>query len=99
MNWNRKLSQMLILEDKTKLTTLRDAAGALDRYFSTVKDSKMLEGTIARLMTAAEPSKRADVVAATESVLRELGHRHVLKRNERHAGAQGAAGGYAPANG
>ena len=45
-------------------------------------------------ITAAEPGKRAGVVAATERV-GELG-RSGAETKERHAGAQGAAAGYAP---
>src|SRR5437879_12607283 len=66
VNWNRKLARVLILEDDTRLITLRDAGLALDRYFSAVTKSPALAATIEALMHAARTGKRADIAAATD---------------------------------
>src|SRR6266853_1100814 len=80
MNWDRKLSQVLILEDDTKLTTLRDAAGARTATAQWSRNRSRWKARSSGLMKAAKTGKRADNAAATDSVSRLPGHRQVLKR-------------------
>jgi hypothetical protein len=84
-DWSRKLTRRLMLQDGTPVVTLEEAAGALDRYFSTVTQSRSLEITIEALMTAARSGKRAHIAATTDSLARALSERRVLVRNDEAA--------------
>lgn len=78
-DWSRKLKRRFTLKDGTNVVTLEDAAGAIQDWFKGVTPKDPVQATIARLIRAAETGKRADVEAATESVMRSLSARAVLE--------------------
>src|SRR6187402_422956 len=69
-NYDRKLSRRIVLDDGTKLATLRDAADLFAERFSTVTSWRVLEIAIERLIAAAESAGRDKVKAATDAIER-----------------------------
>jgi hypothetical protein len=84
-NYDRKLSRRIVLDDGTKLATLRDAADLFAERFSTVTSWRVLEIAIERLIAAAESAGRDKVKAATDAIERVLLARRLLRvRQVRH---------------
>ena len=70
-----------MLEDGTKLATLRDAANVFAERFATVTSWRVLEIAIERLIAAAESAERDKVKAATDAIERVLRARRLLRAN------------------
>jgi len=73
LDWSREL----VLDDGTKLVTLRDTANVLTERFGTVTSWRVIE-LIEQLMQAAASGARADITAATDAIQRVLGARRLL---------------------
>ena len=67
-----------MLDDGTRIMTLRDAANLFAERFATVKSWRLLEIAIERLIAAAESAERDTVKAATDSIARVLCERRLL---------------------
>jgi len=74
---SHKLAHVLVLDDGTKLVTLRDAANVLTERFGTVTSWRVIE-LIEQLMQAVASGARADITAATDAIQRVLGARRLL---------------------
>ena len=74
---SRKLARVLVLDDGTKLVTLRDAANVLTERFGTVISWRVIE-LIEQLMQAAASGAPADITAATDAIERLLRARRLL---------------------
>jgi hypothetical protein len=85
-NYDRKLTRRIVLDDGTKLVTLRDAVNLFAEWFSTVTSWRLLETAIERLIAAAESSKRDTVKAATEAIERVLRARRLPRVRQVHHG-------------
>jgi hypothetical protein len=68
VNYDRKLTRPLALEDGTTLVTLLDAAKIIETAFVGVLKDAALEHAIELLMQAAKSGKRKDVAAATRQM-------------------------------
>ena len=77
-NCDRKLTRRIVLDDGTKLVTLRDDALLFAERFATVKRWRLLELAIERLIAAAESGKRDAVKIATDAIEGVLRARHPL---------------------
>ena len=77
-NYNRKLTRRIVLDDGTRIVTLRDAADLFAERFATVKRWRLLEIAIERLIAAAESAERDKVKAATDAIERVLRARRLL---------------------
>ena len=71
LDWSRKLARVLVLDNDTKLVTLRDAANLLTERFGTVTSWRVIE-LIEQLMQAAASGTPADIMAATDAIERVL---------------------------
>jgi hypothetical protein len=67
-NYDRKLTRRIVLDDGTRIVTLRDAADLFAERFATVKSWRLLEIAIERLITAAESAERDAIKAATDAI-------------------------------
>ena len=72
-----KLAHVLVLDDGTKLVTLRDAANVLTERFRTVISWRVIE-LIEQLLRAEASGARADIEATTDTLERMLGARRLL---------------------
>jgi len=77
-NYDRKLTRRIVLDDGTRIMTLRDAANLFAERFATVTNWRLLEIAIERLIAAAESAKRDKVKAASEAIERVLLDRRLL---------------------
>jgi hypothetical protein len=77
-NYDRRLTRRIVLDDGTRIMTLRDAAKLFAERFATVKSWRLLEIAIERLIAAAESAERGKVKAATDSIARVLRVRRLL---------------------
>ena len=77
-NYDRRLSRRIVLDDGTRITSLREAANLFAERFATVTSWRLLELAIERLIAAAESSKRDTVKIATDSIERVLRARRFL---------------------
>ena len=68
---SHKLAHVLVLDDGTKLVTLRDAANVLTERFGTATSWWVIE-LIEKLMQAAASGAPADIMAATDAIERVL---------------------------
>jgi hypothetical protein len=66
--YDRHLARLLVLEDGTRLRTLKDAADVLANMRNTVRGWGALERAIELLMVAAQSGTRDDLVAATDQI-------------------------------
>ena len=81
-DYSRKLARVITLKDGKRLVTLKDAADViLDVFGSVNARGGHVDATIERLLAAADTGKRADILAATDSVQRLLSVRHLLWRD------------------
>ena len=62
-NYDRKLTRRIVLDDGTRIVTLRDAANLFAERFATVTRWRVLEIAIERLIAAAESAERDKVNA------------------------------------
>ena len=76
-NSSHKLAHALVLDDGTKLVTLRDAANVLTERFDTVISWRVIE-LIEQLLRAESSGARADIEAATDAIERVLRARRLL---------------------
>ncbi len=67
-----------MLDDGTRIVTLRDAADLFAEVFATVTAWGTLEHAIEQLMQAATTGKRDDVAVATDAIERVLRARRLL---------------------
>ena len=67
-NYDRKLTRRIVLDDGTRIMTLRDAADLFAGRFATVTSWRLLEIAIERLIAAAESAERDKVNAAIDSI-------------------------------
>ena len=67
-NYDRKLARRIVLDDRTRIMTLRDAAKLFTERFATVTSWRLLEIAIERLIAAAESAERDTIKAATEAI-------------------------------
>ena len=79
-NYDRRLTRRIVLDDGTRIMTLRDAANLFAERFATVKSWRLLEIAIERLIAAAESAERDKAKAATDAIERVL-------RGAAHTGA------------
>jgi hypothetical protein len=77
-NYDRRLTRRIVLDDGTRIMTLRDAANLFAERFATAKSWRLLEIAIERLIAAAESAKRDKVKAATDAIERVLRARRLL---------------------
>ena len=77
LDWSRQLARVLVLDNETKLVTLRDAANVLTERFGTVTSWRVIE-LIEPLMQAAASGAPADITAATDAMERVLHARRLL---------------------
>jgi hypothetical protein len=77
LDWSRKLARVLVLDNDTKLVTLRDASNALTERFGTVTSWRVIE-LIEQLMQAAASGAPADITVATDAIERVLRDRRLL---------------------
>jgi hypothetical protein len=82
-NYDRRLTRRIVLDDGTRIMTLRDAAKLFAERFATVKSWRLLEIAIERLIAAAESAERDTVKAATDSIERVLRARRIRVRRGR----------------
>ena len=68
---SHKLAHVLVLDDGTKLVTLRDAANVLTERFGTVISWRVIE-LIEQLLRAEASGTPADIMAATDAIERVL---------------------------
>jgi hypothetical protein len=66
--YDRHLARLLVLEDGTRLRTLKDAADALTNMPNTIRAWGALERAIELLLVAAQSGTREDIVAATDQI-------------------------------
>ena len=74
---SHKLAHVLVLDDGTKLVTLRDAANVLTERFGTVISWRVIE-LIEQLLRADASGARADIEATTDATERVLRARRLL---------------------
>ena len=74
---SHKLAHVLVLDDGTKLVTLRDAANVLTERFGTVISWRVIE-LIEQLLRADASGAQADIEAATDATERVLRARRLL---------------------
>ena len=82
-NYDRKLTRRIVLDDGTRIVTLRDAADLFAERFATVKSWRLLEIAIERLIAAAESAERDTIKAATEAIERVLRAQRIRARRGR----------------
>ena len=71
-NYDRKLARRIVLDDGTRIMTLRDAANLFAERFATVKSWHLLEIAIERLIAATESAERDTIKATTDAIERVL---------------------------
>ena len=92
-NYDRKLNRRIMLDDGTRIMTLRDAANLFAERFQTVRSWRGLETAIERLIAAAESAERDKVKAAADAIERVLRARRLVTRDQatwRHGSASGS---------
>ena len=85
-NYDRKLSRRIVLDDGTKLATLRDVANLFAERFATVTSWRLLEIAIERLIAAAESVERDKIKAATDAIESVLLARRLPRMRQVHQG-------------
>ena len=85
-NYDRKLTRRIVLDDGTHIMTLRDAANLFAERFASVKNWRLLEIAIERLIAAAESAERDKVKTATDAIERVLRARRLLRVRQVHHG-------------
>ena len=82
-NYDRKLTRGIVLDDGTRIMTLRDAANLFAERFATVTNWRLLEIAIERLIAAAESAERDTIKAATDAIQCVLRAQRIRERRGR----------------
>jgi len=82
-NYDRKLTRRIVLDDGTRIMTLRDAANLFAERFATVTNWRLLEIAIERLIAAAESAERDTIKAATDAIQCVLRAQRIRERRGR----------------